>query len=214
MPPRAPAIGRWTCRRSAAIFSRFPGTNSAARPAAASLYGRRELLQEMPPFHGGGDMISSVDFFHSTWKEVPHKFEAGTPDFAAAIGLRAALDYISSHRLREHRPARRGTWPRWRWRNCRGWPGMRLFGPQKGHAGVVSFLLRNIHAHDVVTVADQRGVALRGGPPLQPAADETAGGGIDRARQFLFLQHGGGSGPAGGGHGGDSKIFWRMNESH
>ncbi len=87
---------RSMCRRSAAIFWRSPGTKLCGPTGIGVLYGRRELLEEMPPFHGGGDMISNVDFFKSTWKEPPHKFEAGTPDFAAAIGLGVALDYLAA----------------------------------------------------------------------------------------------------------------------
>jgi cysteine desulfurase/selenocysteine lyase len=143
-------------------FLAFSGHKLCGPTGSGVLYGRRELLEEMPPFQGGGDMISSVDYFQSSWKEVPHKFEAGTPDFAAAIGLRAALDYVSAiglEKIARHdedlaalaleKLSRLGN--------------IRVFGPPKNHAGVVSFLMRNIHAHDVVTVADQRGVALRGG---------------------------------------------------
>ncbi|HUD83803.1 MAG TPA: cysteine desulfurase [Candidatus Saccharimonadales bacterium] len=143
-------------------FLAFSGHKLCGPTGSGVLYGRRQLLEEMPPFQGGGDMIATVDFFHSTWKEVPHKFEAGTPDFAAAIGLRAALDYISAigcEKIARHDEelAALAMEKISRLRN------IRVFGPQKGHAGVVSFLMRNIHAHDVVTVADQRGVALRGG---------------------------------------------------
>jgi cysteine desulfurase/selenocysteine lyase len=143
-------------------FLAFSGHKLCGPTGSGVLYGRREILEEMPPFQGGGDMISNVDFFKSSWKEVPHKFEAGTPDFAAAIGLRAALDYLTGIGLENiarhdeqlaaialEKLAKLGN--------------VRIFGPRKAHAGVVSFLLRNIHAHDVVTVADQRGVALRGG---------------------------------------------------
>lgn len=149
-------------REMGSDFVAFSGHKLCGPTGSGVLYGRRELLEAMPPFQGGGDMISNVDFFESSWKEVPHKFEAGTPDFAAAIGLRAALDYISAigcDSIAKHdeelaalamdKLSRLGN--------------IRIFGPPKGHAGVVSFLMRNIHAHDVVTVADQRGVALRGG---------------------------------------------------
>jgi cysteine desulfurase / selenocysteine lyase len=143
-------------------FLAFSGHKLCAPTGTGVLYGRRELLEQMPPFQGGGDMISSVDFFQSSWKEVPHKFEAGTPDFAAVIGLGAALDYLSSigfENIARH-DEELGALAMERLSRI---PGIRLFGPHQGHAGVVSFLMRNIHAHDVVTVADQRGVALRGG---------------------------------------------------
>ncbi|MGZ4988854.1 MAG: aminotransferase class V-fold PLP-dependent enzyme, partial [Limisphaerales bacterium] len=126
------------------------------------LYGRAEVLESMPPFHGGGDMISNVDFFKSTWKDIPHKFEAGTPDISGAIGLRAAMDYldeIGRDRIQHHDEELSA----YAYNKLAGLHNIRLFGPKKGRAGVVSFLLNDVHAHDVVTFADQRGVALRGG---------------------------------------------------
>jgi cysteine desulfurase/selenocysteine lyase len=143
-------------------FLAFSGHKVCGPTGIGVLYGRRELLDAMPPFQGGGDMISNVDFFRSTWKEPPHKFEAGTPDFAAAIGLGVALDYLAAigcdHIARHDADLAARAMDK-----LSSLPGVRLFGPRTGHAGVVSFLLQDIHAHDVVTVADQRGVALRGG---------------------------------------------------
>jgi cysteine desulfurase/selenocysteine lyase len=126
------------------------------------LYGRGELLDAMPPFQGGGDMIANVDYFASTWKDAPHKFEAGTPDFAGAVGLHAALDYLSAigcDKIARHDQELSA----YAYEQLSRLPGIRLFGPKKERSGVVSFLLQNVHAHDVVTVADQFGVALRGG---------------------------------------------------
>jgi cysteine desulfurase/selenocysteine lyase len=165
MPRKAPAIVRWTRRKSAAISSPFPATKSAGQPALASFMAGVNCSKRCLPskaFQGGGDMIANVDYFRSTWKEVPHKFEAGTPDFAGAVGLHAALDYLSAigcDRIARHDEELAA----YALDKLAALPGIRLFGPRKGHAGVVSFLLPNIHAHDVVTVADQRGVALRGG---------------------------------------------------
>lgn len=126
------------------------------------LYGRREWLERMDPYQGGGDMISSVDFYRSTWNSVPHKFEAGTPNIADVIAFHAAMDYldkvgrdnISRHDLELSAYA---------YERLAEFNGIRLFGPAKGRAGLVSFLLKDVHAHDVVTFADQRGIALRGG---------------------------------------------------
>ncbi len=143
-------------------FLAFSGHKTCGPTGIGALYGRRELLEQMPPFQGGGDMISNVDFFHSTWKKPPHKFEAGTPDFASAIALGAALDYLAAigcDNIARHD----GELAALAMEKLSTLPGLRLFGPRTGHAGVVSFLLKDIHAHDVVTVADQRGVALRGG---------------------------------------------------
>jgi cysteine desulfurase/selenocysteine lyase len=143
-------------------FLVFSGHKVCAPTGIGALYGRAEVLEHMPPFHGGGDMIANVDFFKSTWKEIPHKFEAGTPDFANAVGLHAALDYLDSfgmEAIARHDSELAG----YAYETMARLPGIRLFGPKTGRSGVLSFLLRHIHAHDVVTVADQRGVALRGG---------------------------------------------------
>lgn len=126
------------------------------------LYGRLDLLEKMDPYQGGGDMISSVDYFRSTWNKVPHKFEAGTPNIGDVIAFHTAMDYldqigrdkISAHDLELSAYA---------YERLQELKGIRLFGPEKGRAGLVSFLLKDVHAHDVVTFADQRGVALRGG---------------------------------------------------
>jgi cysteine desulfurase/selenocysteine lyase len=126
------------------------------------LYGRHEVLEQMPPFHGGGEMILTVDFHKSTWKESPHRFEAGTPDISGAIGLHAAMDYldeIGRARIAEHDLAL-GAYA---FEKLSAIPGIRRFGPRKCRAGLVSFLLPDVHAHDVVTLADQKGIALRGG---------------------------------------------------
>jgi len=127
------------------------------------LYGRQEVLEDTPPYQGGGEMILDVDFQKSTWKPAPHKFEAGTPDMSGAVGLHAAMDYldqIGRHNIAEH-DQELGAYAYAKLSEFK--QGIRLFGPHIGRAGVVSFLLKDVHAHDVVTVADQRGVALRGG---------------------------------------------------
>jgi len=126
------------------------------------LYGRHEVLELIPPFHGGGEMILSVDFHHSTWKPSPHRFEAGTPDISGAVGLHAAMDYLDHlgrHRIAQH-DQELGAYAFARLSRLRQ---IRLFGPHIGRAGLISFLLQDVHAHDVVTLADQKGIALRGG---------------------------------------------------
>ena len=127
------------------------------------LYGRQEVLEAMPPYQGGGEMILSVEYQQSTWKPAPHKFEAGTPDISGAVGLHAAMDYldkIGRHNIMQH-DQELGAYAYAQL--SRLGQGIRLFGPHIGRAGLVSFLLKGVHAHDLVTVADQRGVALRGG---------------------------------------------------
>jgi cysteine desulfurase/selenocysteine lyase len=126
------------------------------------LYGRQEVLEPLAPYQGGGEMILSVDFHESTWKHAPHRFEAGTPDISGAVGLHAAMDYLDAigrDRIARH-DQELGAYA---YAALSHLKGLRLFGPHIGRAGLVSFVLNGVHAHDVVTVADQRGVALRGG---------------------------------------------------
>jgi cysteine desulfurase / selenocysteine lyase len=143
-------------------FLAFSGHKMCGPTGIGMLYGRQEVLETMVPFQGGGEMILSVDFQRSTWKPAPHRFEAGTPDMSGAVGLHAAMDYldrIGRTRIAEH-DQELGAYA---YAKLSRLKGIRLFGPHIGRAGLVSFLLNDVHAHDVVTVADQRGVALRGG---------------------------------------------------
>ena len=126
------------------------------------LLGRRERLEAMPPWHGGGDMIKTVSFAGSTWAEPPYRFEAGTPDMAGAIGLAAALDYVEALGLeqiaaQEHRVLGYAT-PR-----LREIPGLRLIGTAAGKGGILSFVLEGAHAQDVGSILDMEGVAVRTG---------------------------------------------------
>jgi cysteine desulfurase/selenocysteine lyase len=126
------------------------------------LWGRLELLERMPPFLGGGDMISSVEYERSTWAEVPHKFEAGTPPILEGIGLKAAIDYVQSigydailqheRALVDHALTRLDAVR-----------GVRIIGRAQDRGGVISFLLENAHAHDVATLLDRQGIAVRAG---------------------------------------------------
>jgi cysteine desulfurase / selenocysteine lyase len=143
-------------------FMAFSGHKMCGPTGIGVLYGRRELLDAMPPFQGGGDMIASVDFLASTWKDAPHKFEAGTPDFAGAVGLHAAMDCLAAigcDKIARHDQELSA----YAFEQLSRLRGIRLFGPKTDRSGVVSFLLPNIHAHDVVTAADRQGIALRGG---------------------------------------------------
>jgi cysteine desulfurase/selenocysteine lyase len=126
------------------------------------LYGKRELLDAMPPFMGGGDMIASVSFERSTWAEAPYRFEAGTPMILEGIGLVAAIEYVESigydaiaaHEaaLTEHAIARLSAVK-----------GLRLMGSAQDRGGVFSFTLHGAHAHDVATLLDRQGIAVRAG---------------------------------------------------
>jgi cysteine desulfurase/selenocysteine lyase len=126
------------------------------------LYGREALLDTMTPWQGGGDMIASVSFERSTWAPLPAKFEAGTPHVAGAIGLAAAIDYVSGigfdaiaayeHFLLEYAAAQVGAIP-----------GVRLVGTARDKAAVLSFVMDGAHPHDVATVLDERGICIRAG---------------------------------------------------
>ena len=135
------------------------------------LYGKEAVLESLPPFLGGGDMIRTVTFERSTWNELPHKLEAGTPDIAGAIGLAAALDYITAvglpaierheRELLEHATDAIGAIP-----------GVRLIGTARRKASVLSFVLDGVHPHDIGTIVDKEGVAIRTGHHCaQPVMD-------------------------------------------
>jgi len=143
-------------------FFVFSGHKTCGPTGVGVLYGRHELLQHMPPWQGGGEMILSVDFQHTTFKAPPHRFEAGTPDISGPIALHAALDYLDAvgrARIWQHDQ----ELAQYAYDQLATIPGIRLFGPKRGRAGLVSFLLQDVHAHDVVTLADREGIALRGG---------------------------------------------------
>ncbi|MEO6982161.1 MAG: cysteine desulfurase [Edaphobacter sp.] len=126
------------------------------------LYGKKHLLEAMPPYQGGGDMISSVTFEKTTYNDLPHKFEAGTPNIAGVIGLGAAIDYLSRIGLdaiaaHEHELLAYAT------EQFVRLPGVRIIGTAKEKAAVLSFVLDDIHPHDIGTILDQEGVAVRTG---------------------------------------------------
>ena len=135
------------------------------------LYGRRSLLDAMPPYQGGGDMISSVTFERTTYNELPHKFEAGTPHIAGAIGLGAAVDFIAdvgfgAIAAHERELLEYATTA------LSGVPGLRLIGTAREKASILSFVLEGVHPHDVGTVVDTEGVAIRTGHHCtQPVMD-------------------------------------------
>ena len=161
---QAPGTVSSTSRRWALAFSwLFPLTKSA-RADGHQFHPevREEILNSMPPYQGGGEMILNVDFQRSTFKPAPHRFEAGTPDMSGVIGLHAALDYLDAIG-RENIFHHDQELAAHAYEQLSRMNGIRLFGPKTGRAGLVSFLLNDVHAHDVVTVADQWGVALRGG---------------------------------------------------
>ena len=143
-------------------FLVFSGHKLCGPTGIGVLYGRSELLNAMPPYQGGGDMILSVDFHQTSYKQAPHKFEAGTPDISGPIAMHAAMDYLEGIGLESIWQHDREL-ASYAYERLSELKSVRLFGPKTGRAGVVSFLLDGVHAHDLVTVADRSGVALRGG---------------------------------------------------
>jgi cysteine desulfurase/selenocysteine lyase len=126
------------------------------------LYGKTALLEEMPPYQGGGDMIASVTFDKTTYNSLPYKFEAGTPDIAGVIGLGAAIDYVNELGIDtiaayEHDLLKYAT------QVLASEPGVRIIGTSKHKAGAISFVVDGVHPHDVGTVLDHQGIAVRTG---------------------------------------------------
>lgn len=143
-------------------FYAFSGHKLFAPTGIGVLYGKREFLEKMPPYQGGGDMIRSVTFEKTTYNSIPYKFEAGTPHIAGVIGLGAAVDYVRSIGLDrigayEHELLEYGT------KKLYGIPGLRLIGTAKEKSAILSFVLGEAHAHDIGTILDRAGIAIRAG---------------------------------------------------
>jgi cysteine desulfurase/selenocysteine lyase len=145
-------------------FLAISGHKMLGPSGIGALWGRRELLDAMPPFMTGGSMIIRVTLEGAEWNEVPAKFEAGTPAIAEAIGLAAAIDYLNALGMPAVREHERYLFQA-AWATLCEIPGVRLLGPSDPdlHAGVISFLIEGVHPHDVATVFDHEGVAVRAG---------------------------------------------------
>mgnify|MGYP003577229027 CR=1 FL=1 len=126
------------------------------------LYGKSELLESMPPFLGGGDMISSVTFEKTLYNKLPNKFEAGTPHVAGAIGLGAAIDYVRAAGI-EAIAAHEDELLRHATQEVSSVPGLRIIGTAREKAGILSFVMEGVHPHDIGTILDQQGIAIRAG---------------------------------------------------
>jgi len=158
-------------------FYAFSGHKLYGPSGIGILYGKEALLDAMPPYQSGGDMIATVTFEKSTWAPLPNKFEAGTPAIAQAIGLGAAVDYVSAlgldaigeheRRLLDHGMKALGAVE-----------GLTIYGTDPGKAGVISFALDCAHPHDIATIVDRSGVAIRAGhhccQPLMQRLDAPA----------------------------------------
>jgi len=143
-------------------FYAFSGHKLYGPTGIGVLYGKAELLESMPPYQGGGEMIREVSFARSTYAELPHKFEAGTPHIVGAIGLGAAIDYLQGVGL-ESVARHEEDLLAYATARLREIPGLRLVGTAADKAGIASFLLDGVHTHDVGTILDRHGVAVRAG---------------------------------------------------
>ena len=150
------------------------------------LYARSEILADMPPWQGGGEMIRTVTFAHTDYADPPARFEAGTPNIIGAVGLAAAIDYVEGLGLpaigeHEQDLLARGT------ALLREIPGLRLIGQARERANILSFALAGIHPHDAATILDRQGIAVRAGHHCaQPAMDRFGVPGTLRASLGLY----------------------------
>ena len=143
-------------------FYAFSGHKMYAPTGIGVLYGRESLLAAMPPWQGGGDMILSVSIEHSTYNAPPWKFEAGTPNISGAIGLAAAMDYLEALG-RERVAAHEQRLLHLATAQLAAVPGLQIVGTAREKAAVISFTLRGVHPHDIGTILDQEGIAVRTG---------------------------------------------------
>jgi len=143
-------------------FYAFSGHKMYGPTGIGVLYGREQLLESMPPWQGGGDMILSVSFDRTTYNHLPHRFEAGTPNIGGAIGLGAAIDYLDAIGI-DRIAAHERKLLEYATRELAGIPGLAFVGTAPGKSSLVSFTIEGLHPHDLGTVLDSRGVAVRTG---------------------------------------------------
>jgi cysteine desulfurase/selenocysteine lyase len=173
-------------RSLACDFYVFSGHKVFGPTGIGVLYGREQLLKDMPPWQGGGDMIRSVTFEKTTYNDLPYKFEAGTPDIAGVIGLGAAIDYLDQIGMdvvaaHERDLLEYGT------RALESISGLRLIGVAREKAGVLSFVIDGVHPHDAGTILDREGVAVRAGHHCaQPVMDRFGLSGTTRASLAFY----------------------------
>jgi cysteine desulfurase/selenocysteine lyase len=169
-------------------FYAFSGHKMCGPTGIGALWGRRELLEAMPPFHGGGDMIDAVGLEASTWAGLPHKFEAGTPNVAGAVGLAAAVDYLDSvglERIHEHERELLA----YALSRMSDVPDLVVHGPLdiEDRSGVIAFTLADVHPHDLATILDAEGIAIRAGHHCaQPLMKRMGVAATARASFYLY----------------------------
>jgi cysteine desulfurase/selenocysteine lyase len=172
-----------------ADFVAFSSHKMLGPTGIGCLYGKRALLEAMPPYMGGGDMIRRVSLESSTWNDLPWKFEAGTPAIAEAIGLGAAVDYLSALGM-PHVHAHEQQIVAYAMERLATVPGLRIYGPPAAErGGVVAFSLGDgaIHPHDIASLLDQRGIAIRAGHHCcQPLMDRYDVPALARASFYVY----------------------------
>jgi len=169
-------------------FYAFSGHKMCGPTGVGVLWARRALLEAMPPFLGGGDMIKRVKLTQASWNDLPWKFEAGTPAVAEGIGLGAAVDYLTQFGMDAVRAHER-TLVDYAMEKLHDVPGITLYGPRdpEVHGGAVSFTLPNIHPHDLATLVDREGIAVRAGHHCtQPLMDRLGVAATTRASFYVY----------------------------
>jgi cysteine desulfurase/selenocysteine lyase len=169
-------------------FYAFSGHKMCGPTGIGVLWARRALLQAMPPFLGGGDMIKRVHLTDASWNDLPWKFEAGTPSVAEGIGLGAAVDYLGQFGMDNVRNHER-TLVDYAMEKLQDVSGITVYGPKDPelHGGAVSFTLPNIHPHDLATLIDREGIAVRAGHHCtQPLMDRLGVPATTRASFYIY----------------------------
>jgi len=173
-------------------FYAFSGHKMCGPTGIGVLWARRSLLEAMPPFLGGGDMIKRVKLTEASWNDLPWKFEAGTPSVAEGIGLGAAVDYLTQFGMDAVRAHER-TLVDYAMEKLQDVPGITLYGPRdpEVHGGAISFTLPNIHPHDLATLVDREGIAVRAGHHCtQPLMDRLGVAATTRASFYVYNRAG------------------------
>ena len=172
----------WNCD-----FLAFSGHKMCGPSGIGILFGKQHLLEEMPPFLGGGDMIKEVKLTGSTWNDLPYKFEAGTPAIAEAVGLGAAVDYLQGLGM-ERVAAHERRLVQYAYDRMHEVEGLRILGPgPTERGGVLAFVLGDIHPHDLAYILDQHGVAVRAGHHCaQPVHDRYGLSATTRASFYIY----------------------------
>jgi cysteine desulfurase / selenocysteine lyase len=172
-------------------FFAFSGHKMCGPTGIGGLWGRRALLEAMPPFHGGGDMIDVVELERSTYAPLPNRFEAGTPHIAGAVGLGAAAEYLAGVG-RDAILAHERALLAYAVERLRQIPDITIYGPRalEQRSGVISFTLADVHPHDLATILDTEGIAIRAGHHCtQPLMRHLGVSATARASFYLYNTH-------------------------